>query len=266
MAALLKEVTLYYKKLEEIADPRVEKWPLMSSPLPVLILIIIYQYFFRSLGPKIMENRPPINVKNAMIIYNVFQILLSGWFVEESLRTVWLPGKYNILNQPVDYSDEPFPVYVAFVCYIFFLSKILDLLDTVFMILRKKTNQQSFLHTYHHSIMVLVIWLGVKFMAGGNSVIFGTINAFVHTVMYSYYLLTLIRPEYKKSVWWKRHLTELQLVQFVITMTLGVIYVLQNNDYKTRLLGFVMIPQDAFFLVLFWDFYKKTYLSKNKRV
>lgn len=42
--------------------------------------------------------------------------------------------------------------------------------------------------------------------------IFGIINIFIHVVMYFYYLLTTVKPEYKKSVWWKRHLTQLQLV------------------------------------------------------
>ncbi len=32
--------------------------------------------------------------------------------------------------------------------------------------LRKKTNQISFLHVFHHGIMPLSWWVGVKFVAG----------------------------------------------------------------------------------------------------
>lgn len=46
---------------------------------------------------------------------------------------------------------------------------------------------------------------------GGQVAFFGTINAFVHAIMYSYYFLTILKPEYKKA-WWKKYLTLLQLV------------------------------------------------------
>lgn len=40
----------------------------------------------------------------------------------------------------------------------------------------------------------------------------GIINSFVHVIMYSYYFLTSYRPELKKSLWWKKHITQIQLV------------------------------------------------------
>jgi hypothetical protein len=45
---------------------------------------------------------------------------------------------------------------IAFVLYIFYLSKILDFLDTVFIILEKRWKQLSFLHVYHHTSIFLV--------------------------------------------------------------------------------------------------------------
>ena len=38
----------------------------------------------------------------------------------------------------------------------------------VFFILRKKNNQISFLHVYHHCTMIINWWLGVKYIAGGQ--------------------------------------------------------------------------------------------------
>jgi len=37
-------------------------------------------------------------------------------------------------------------------------------------------------------------------------------NCFVHVVMYSYYLMANIRPQYKKNIWWKMYVTQLQMV------------------------------------------------------
>lgn len=39
----------------------------------------------------------------------------------------------------------------------------------------------------------------------------GMVNTFVHTIMYAYYFLATF-PGLKKYLWWKQHLTKLQLV------------------------------------------------------
>lgn len=44
----------------------------------------------------------------------------------------------------------------------FFMLKVVDLMDTVFFILRKKNNQVTFLHIYHHAGMVTLGFLYLK--------------------------------------------------------------------------------------------------------
>lgn len=39
---------------------------------------------------------------------------------------------------------------MAAVCWIFYMSKFIELFDTLFFILRKKFNQVTFLHVFHH--------------------------------------------------------------------------------------------------------------------
>ncbi len=46
---------------------------------------------------------------------------------------------------------------VGFILYVFYLSKILDFLDTAFIIFEKRWKQLSFLHVYHHTSIFLVI-------------------------------------------------------------------------------------------------------------
>ena len=45
---------------------------------------------------------------------------------------------------------------MAAILWVFYVSKILDFADTVFMVLRGKWNQLSFLHVYHHITIFLV--------------------------------------------------------------------------------------------------------------
>lgn len=52
--------------------------------------------------------------------------------------------------------------------------------------------------------------------AGSHGTFLGVINAFVHVVMYSYYFLTSYRPELRNSLWWKKHITQIQLVRIFL--------------------------------------------------
>lgn len=95
----------------------------------------------------------------------------------------------------------------------YFLLKVLDLLDTVFFVLRKKDRQISFLHLYHHTGMVVLTWNATKFLPGGHGVFTGFINSIIHVIMYTYYLLALISPKYKNNLWWKKYITQMQMVR-----------------------------------------------------
>lgn len=52
--------------------------------------------------------------------------------------------------------------------YWYTIAKLLDLLDTVFFVLRKKSNQITFLHIYHHTLTFTTSWIYVKYIPGKN--------------------------------------------------------------------------------------------------
>lgn len=54
------------------------------------------------------------------------------------------------------------------ISYFYFLVKVIDLMDTIFFVLRKKFNQVSFLHMYHHSAMAIATYAYLKFYSGGG--------------------------------------------------------------------------------------------------
>lgn len=101
--------------------------------------------------------------------------------------------------------------------YYYFLAKITELLDTVFFVLRKKEKQQSFLHVYHHSIMVFVTWTALKYEPSYRLVFIGFLNSFVHIIMYTYYALASF-PSLTKYLWWKKYITSMQLVSFPLKL------------------------------------------------
>lgn len=134
----------------------------------------------------------------------------------------------------------------------------------VFFVLRKKNNQVTFLHVYHHAVMVAACYFYLKFLIGGGQPIsLGIINSFVHVVMYFYYFLTSYKPELKKSLWFKRHITELQMLQFAILFFHLMLPVVTDCDSFPKSLSAALGFQNIFMLILFGDFYYKAYIRKR---
>lgn len=109
--------------------------------------------------------------------------------------------------------------------------------------------------------------------------IFVLFNSFIHTIMYFYYTLTCLgyRPT------WKRILTTMQIVQFLVGNPLGLIYavlpgclpleIIPPENVIGQLLGsqlrslYACLFVNTFFIsslvILFTDFSRKTYGSKK---
>jgi len=56
---------------------------LMSTPWPVLSILIAYMLFVLKLGPKMMENREPFKIKHIMMVYNIVQTIYNMYIVSE---------------------------------------------------------------------------------------------------------------------------------------------------------------------------------------
>ncbi|KAL5502234.1 hypothetical protein EMCRGX_G008975 [Ephydatia muelleri] len=248
----------YYQSLQN-SDPRTKDWFLMQSPWPMLALFAGYLVMC-AVGPRLMRNRKPFELNLVMIVYNLVMVGLSlHMFMELFLSTRALNFAYTC--DLVDYEDRSEPgMRLASVIWLYFFSKVIEFLDTFFFILRKKDDQITFLHVYHHSTMVFLWWIGVRWYAGGSSFFSAMINCFVHVVMYTYYLLSALGPRVRKYLWWKKYLTGMQLMQFVMLL-IHVTQSLYNGcAYDWR-------PQWALFfyllshIALFSNFYRHTYIK-----
>ena len=65
-----------------------------------------------------------------MLLYNLGQVLLCGWMVYEAIRQHRLQGLKFICNQWPSYDARRDGM--AFVTYVFYISKIFDFFDTIF--------------------------------------------------------------------------------------------------------------------------------------
>jgi len=147
--------------------------------------------------------------------------------------------------------------------YVFYISKFYEFFDTLFQLLRKK--QPIFLHTYHHVITLWLVYstLSTKFTIQWMDIL---ANAFVHVLMYYYYFLA----ERGIHVWWKKYITKIQIVQFVMDISTHIMWYYyvkvalydcsgRENVWVYHFANFVI----GSFLVLFIKFYYDAY-KKNR--
>ncbi|KYN44778.1 Elongation of very long chain fatty acids protein 7 [Trachymyrmex septentrionalis] len=226
-----------------------------------------------------MEKRQPFTLYRTLQIYNVLQILLNGYLfykVNQSSYSIykslfcnyifqgsfWL-AEFNYFCEPIDYSDTPRAREITILAWDYFMIKLIDLIDTIFFVLRKKQDQITFLHLYHHIGILVGAWSAVKWLPGGHIGFLGIINTFVHIIMYTHYLLAAMKID---TSLWKKHITQLQLVQFfLITLHFLQLTWVENCGFPLWPI-YVMVPQNLFMIILFGDFYYKAYIKKKPAI
>ncbi len=86
-------------------------------------------------------------------------------------------------------------------------------------------------------------------------------NLFVQ-VMYLYYALAAFGPQIQKYLWWKKYITQIQLLQFATCFVYGVIMVFLQEGFPPGLF-WIGFAQNPFFFYMFYDFYQKAYYNKK---
>lgn len=123
-------------------DPRVSDLPMMSSFRIVLFVLAAYTYFVHFVGPSFMASRKPYQLKNLMLGYNFTMCLLNAYFFgflvlnyRETVERI-----LNVTFHPLDQTTER-DWELIHLNFLYGFTKIIDLLDTVFFVLRKKQSQ-----------------------------------------------------------------------------------------------------------------------------
>lgn len=63
-------------------DKRVENWPMMSSPVPTLVISCLYLFFLWA-GPRYMQDRQPYTLRKTLIVYNFSMVVLNFYIAKE---------------------------------------------------------------------------------------------------------------------------------------------------------------------------------------
>lgn len=120
------------------------QYPLFhGGPWKAWSIIAFYVYFVKKLGPALMKNREPFNLRAPILAYNLLMILVNSYFFYEIVVNYrfGIDMKMYDFERPDQNDHSPKTMHLVRLCFLFLLSKYADLIETVFFVLRKKDNQ-----------------------------------------------------------------------------------------------------------------------------
>lgn len=243
-----------------------EPWRFVRGVTPMsrvawpLLTVVAYFSTLRVLA-RVMRERKPMVMPRFLYWHN---LVLSGASLAlfAALTSIIVEQwRYNLTFQQLICSKDIFDDgRIQAVYYVNHLFKYWELVDTVLQVLRKKP--VPFLHQYHHAATLVLTWSQIVEYSGCQWVPIG-FNLFVHIFMYWYYAQSAI----KRRVWWKRHLTTLQCIQFVVGVSVAsyayAVFIVggwkESACYGTPVGAVTGISVLLSYLVLFVRFYIQTY-------
>ncbi|KAG4024936.1 hypothetical protein MFRU_077g00030 [Monilinia fructicola] len=182
--------------------------PMATLREAVSMVVLYYAVIFG--GQAWMKNRPAYKLNGLFMAHNFMLTVLSGTllvlFAQQLIPSIWKHGLFDNICGASGWTKPLVTLY-----YLNYITKYVELLDTVFLFLKKKP--LTFLHCYHHPATALLCYTQ---LVGHTPVSWVpiTLNLSVHVVMYWYYFQSArgIR------ITWKEWITRLQIAQFVLDL------------------------------------------------
>lgn len=249
-----------YDFWEMFHNPELNKYALFNGgPWLITLFVGSYLYFVKVKGPKMMENRKAYDLKPLIRLYNFGMVIFNAYLFYHASPFL----NFGLYCWGCKQAIQPMVNDSIPIVWLVLVSRFFDFFDTVFFVLRKKNSHVSFLHVFHHTVVPIGFWIGIKFAFFPVCCFVPYLNLVVHVIMYSYYGLSTFGPRVQKYLWWKKYLTRLQIFQFLIALvhSLQPLYLRQCTFPAIFVMG--QTAGAVLFLWLFISFYIKAYTTKR---
>ena len=194
-----------------------QNWTLSFWYSFIYIILIIGGKHYMSKRPK-YELRVPLTIWSSVLA--VFSICGAIRTVPEMMFMLRVNGFEGSVCDPSCFTG---PIWLW--AHLFVISKVYELGDTAFIVLRKQP--LIFLHWYHHVTVLIYTWYSyTEHPAVSRWFIF--MNYVVHSFMYTYYALRAMKVRVPRV--YSVFVTTLQITQ----MFIGIFVLVKAYQYKSQ--------------------------------
>ncbi|XP_040847730.1 elongation of very long chain fatty acids protein 3 [Ochotona curzoniae] len=247
----------YDFELSQDMRPFLEEYWATSFPIALVYLLLIL------VGQNYMKTRKGFHLQWPLILWS---FCLAVFSIVGAVRTWAYMGTLALsrgLKHTVCFSESIEHSIIKFWSWVFLLSKIIELGDTAFIILRKRP--LIFVHWYHHSTVLVFTCFGYKnkVPSGGW---FMTMNFGVHAVMYTYYTLKAAKVRSPQLL--PMLITSLQILQMFVGATVGVLTYIWRQEpgcHTTAEHFFWSLVLYTTYFILFAHFFCQAYLKPKAK-
>lgn len=232
----------------------------------ILYLVYVRHQNNRLRGAVATERSLLSFVSLLMIVHNIVLAAFSMYVFKQNAPFIF--NRFRSVSFKMFCADENKYIFnhVHYWSWVFYLSKIYEIMDTVILHLNKK--RATFLQCYHHAGAIFATYLFCK-AESHMAWIFVVLNSFVHSVMYLYYLISVFRIRIR----FKKIITTMQMTQFILGYILIAMHFIGgqrfSSDLEKRVLEIITIIFNVgyvmFLFILFKMFFKKEYQKKKSK-
>jgi len=217
-----------------------------------LCLCLLKKWCFPS--PDNTSNKSTEASRKLLALYNMGIVLSSAFSAWLFVRPLMRAGGFAAI---FSHNAGPAPNAMLNAFWFYNLLKYIELMDTLIIVVRGKSNQLSYLHIYHHSSILMAASLAYEFTPWTSIAPMFLMNMMVHIVMYSYWAALAWMGKDVIPFDWKKRITQVQLLQFVI----GLVHTLTGLVCYHFCVYSVIYSIS--FLVLFSRFYYHRYVRRR---
>jgi hypothetical protein len=202
-----------------------------------------------------MEGRSPIRrtIFEILVVYNMTQMLLNVYVFLNLLWEARAKGFKYPWGNKFQYTKEGHSL--GYIIWLHYHCCQLELLDTVFVVIRKKFQKLTFLHVW---LRVMNMWgwfFACRYACGGDTYFPAAVNAATRAAVYAFYSISLVAKK-GMPLLRKARVTGLQIFQFGVCAmhALYCLYSFWNDEIPRALLVlYFLVMMNG--LMLFSDFH-----------
>ncbi|XP_017066659.1 elongation of very long chain fatty acids protein 4 [Drosophila eugracilis] len=236
-----------------------------TDPWYMITVLGLYLYFVTKAGPQFMEPRKPFELKKLILAHNFLQVVSCIYVINEVLFITDNGIFYFWECRDIGRTPEHVRRYYSLAYFLFWL-KLSELLETVIFVLRKKQNQVSKLHIFHHFSTVTLVYVLINLNTNGSAAYFCVLlNSIVHVIMYSYYFVAAVADKsfVQALTPVKKSITVIQMTQFALILAQVPCQLVLCGMPPYVLLYFTTVIIGMFYG--FYDFYTSAYKVMQRR-